>query len=801
MKGLEAAAHEWEESLANCTFIGELALSEKETLQYSSELSKMLKSSSGFIYKDLAMAVLAVNCAYYTYDDDGFWKHFCKYINCTGINEMEIGSHIERFFQKFEGDDFIPRTGPYRYVGRILEHCGISRYYLFSFANFIRTLKINQSYRNISNLEYQKYKKMVPDNINKYLREFLQDESGWGFVISVASAMDHYVNGHISLATLCTLQGFRHDFWPNFLECLDGRPVNINLDLLRGPITEPNFRAVQPPSLYWADANPRLMKYAAVEHVYTPPFRKIGISNPAPLEKGQYILLCSVNGEVSRIKPDMLERDERGRVLFDMNTAGFPVPCHLELWFEPLGRIHGPRTIGAWNMSLVDDLAISTYPTKLNRPEDFTSISLEAPDRYGLEFPPPALNLDNARRWSVSCDHRLASGNLSTPAFHIPVEVPVYRDAIRLQSGGNILFNNEIFADEWLMVEGIPGSKINFLIQNGNEYQDIQTGAHIGSDGTATLNIKNCLSCSLQKWKKSWGLLNQGSGTIKGALLYINLADIVLDLQHLDQYPDEFFGALPGECAGLLKHLAYLSTKGTPSSFDAEKIFAFPQKFQPLVWVLAACKKFLDGADIRNLGRHMDQVPPDTIQTLSWYEKARTAQETDRLESLEDLLGHAMDTDAVYAQGWKDKILQQRERLENLISLRTDLPRLIREWVSLVTNPHQEYRGIIAETQYGRDLTDAWRDFCRRKKSGAIAEGVYTQIYQKAEGVYNKSATGVVGALAHILMLLVLARSGRKDLLPNIDPGSFPEKLRPEVNFLLYEEDLDDNSLLSSLIL
>ena len=131
---LEQKALEWQELLKSCEFIGEISLSQKE-----------LNSLSPFFWKyhaDLSkeelyaiLPVIAVNCAYYYYDDQGFWTHFCEILDVPSVGNFQqyLGDKIEQSLLK-QGFIKKNREGAFRYVGLILEQCGITRRYIEKFA-------------------------------------------------------------------------------------------------------------------------------------------------------------------------------------------------------------------------------------------------------------------------------------------------------------------------------------------------------------------------------------------------------------------------------------------------------------------------------------------------------------------------------------------------------------------------------------------------------------------------------------------------------------------------------------------
>ncbi|MBW1707854.1 MAG: hypothetical protein JRJ86_22295 [Deltaproteobacteria bacterium] len=138
----------WASKIHDYEYVGELALTYDEYEHYSSIFCDKyigLGNGSHLFYWSpykTVLVVLAVNCAYFEYDDCGFWVHFLSRIGLSGRNDLQenIGSIIENYlFAKQFLDK--KRKGPFRYVGAILEQCGVTKRYLPRFAEFIGNIQ------------------------------------------------------------------------------------------------------------------------------------------------------------------------------------------------------------------------------------------------------------------------------------------------------------------------------------------------------------------------------------------------------------------------------------------------------------------------------------------------------------------------------------------------------------------------------------------------------------------------------------------------------------------------------------
>lgn len=187
--------------------------------------------SAGFLSKrcffknsDVVLLILAVNCAYHYYDDEGFWKHFCRLLNCEKTTDMQgiLGAAIERCLVSL-GLLKIERTGPFRYVGAILEQCGLSHKYIVTFARIIRDMKNRMGIDCILDISQDEFKGVIRDTVScsPYLRRFLEDIAGWQFTLQVVRLIQLYGEGALNIDDLSDLPGYQPDFWEELVDSLE----------------------------------------------------------------------------------------------------------------------------------------------------------------------------------------------------------------------------------------------------------------------------------------------------------------------------------------------------------------------------------------------------------------------------------------------------------------------------------------------------------------------------------------------------------------------------------------------------
>ena len=223
---LKKKALEFQELLKSCEFIGEISLSQKE-----------LKSLSPFFWKYHAglskeelyaiLPVIAVNCAYYFYDDKGFWTHFCALLNVPSVGsfQQDIGDEIEHSLLK---QDFIKKTrqGSFRYVGLILEQSGITRRYIEKFAIIINDGAEKFGWEGLWTLDFRSYRALIERHAaSAYLKDFLLDHAGYAFFKAVARNIAQYQRRDIELSDLQHMTGYRPGFWNDLIKTLEAEKI------------------------------------------------------------------------------------------------------------------------------------------------------------------------------------------------------------------------------------------------------------------------------------------------------------------------------------------------------------------------------------------------------------------------------------------------------------------------------------------------------------------------------------------------------------------------------------------------
>ena len=211
---------EWIEKLNNCQYVSEVFLSNKKLETIAEQFASSCKNSSITRQEyETSVLVMAVNCAYHYYDDQGFWCHFCQLIK-VNINSAEterLGIVIERKLKSL-GLLKNERRGPFRYVGAILEQTGVSKKYITTFARIIRDIKHHNSWESLEDITYYDFQHEISKvYCSAYLKNFLLDVEGWKFTKQLFKILKLYEQGIMDITSLRELQGYQPDFWEEFL--------------------------------------------------------------------------------------------------------------------------------------------------------------------------------------------------------------------------------------------------------------------------------------------------------------------------------------------------------------------------------------------------------------------------------------------------------------------------------------------------------------------------------------------------------------------------------------------------------
>ncbi|MFA5822727.1 MAG: hypothetical protein WC853_06605 [Thermodesulfovibrionales bacterium] len=118
------------------------------------------------------------------------------------------------------------REGAFRYVGLILEQCGITRRYIEKFVAIIKDGKEKYGWEGLWTIDYLSYKALVERHpASAYLKDFLLDQSGYAFFKAVARNIAQYHRRDIELTDLQHITGYRPGFWNDLIKTLSSEEI------------------------------------------------------------------------------------------------------------------------------------------------------------------------------------------------------------------------------------------------------------------------------------------------------------------------------------------------------------------------------------------------------------------------------------------------------------------------------------------------------------------------------------------------------------------------------------------------
>ena len=204
-------------------YVGEIELGFDEFVCISRILGQHLKSGWPPLYP-IVLVVIAVKCAYYDYDDDGFWVHLFSRLDLPNnqMNQGRIGYLIEAKLSEL-GRLSRERVGAFRYVGAILEQAGVAQRYIARYAEFLRAGVNQYGWDGLRALSYRSYQEIPLINAPWYLISFLHDQAGWELTRDTAHAMSQYYRGVVNEQELRARRGYQPGFWDTLISQLQLR--------------------------------------------------------------------------------------------------------------------------------------------------------------------------------------------------------------------------------------------------------------------------------------------------------------------------------------------------------------------------------------------------------------------------------------------------------------------------------------------------------------------------------------------------------------------------------------------------
>jgi len=262
---LNELTEKWSKELSDCQYAGELTILEEKLVPLAKLVRNELFSAHNPKKTKLSLFVVAINCMYYSHDEQGFWKHFCDLMDVSNepASHQWLGSILENQLLHF---NFISevRSGPFRYVSPLKEQCGITRQEIPRFASLLIDLSDKFGWDGIRTLDRFTFNNYVISRFySGHLLRFLREESGWNFTREVARTISQYQREVIDVTELQNLQGYRTGFFEELFSALDKPPV----------ISRQRFSTPPPPRLVFLPEYQRIALYFDQQFVQNRAYR------------------------------------------------------------------------------------------------------------------------------------------------------------------------------------------------------------------------------------------------------------------------------------------------------------------------------------------------------------------------------------------------------------------------------------------------------------------------------------------------------------------------------------------------
>ena len=204
-------------------FVGEIDLSEEETLEISEQLRDVMHVARYFDNEMAAvLAVVTVNLAYYFYEGEG-GQSFLQYLGPENYEHKKIiGDRIENLLFDL-GIISQRRSGSFRYIGEYVRQSIVTKHYLPRLSKYITRFYGILGIREIEQLTFEEYKNIFINMIQKQfyqtgiLIEILKKTEGFNLIKTICYHIDQVRKGQMLSQELIKLPGFRTGFWDAFV--------------------------------------------------------------------------------------------------------------------------------------------------------------------------------------------------------------------------------------------------------------------------------------------------------------------------------------------------------------------------------------------------------------------------------------------------------------------------------------------------------------------------------------------------------------------------------------------------------
>jgi len=759
---------EYQEKLKNCRFAGEIYIDVEEMTELAKKLKHHLELKDYVPMEDswyeTALVVLAVNCAYHYYDDEGFWPHFFRLLKMenTNRNQKVIGEIIEKRLRLL-GLDITDRTGPFRYVGNILEQCGMAKRYIMQFARILKELKGFKSWDALLSMGLEEFRKRIDMfNCSRYLKDFLKDTAGWKFTLQVCHILMLLEKDLMAVEDLRCLPEYQPGFWDkllSFVRLEKGKKRNIVPANFSGKAKKRKNASV---TLSWIGAEKYRLEFSDKNfEVFIGRLPELFVSDFKPIEEQRTIMLYEAPPFAGRIR----DKKDLDKVLKKVNDNA-PIAGMFSIY--SLGRAGNPE-----NGFLIDELEFYLLPPlEIKFEKRLYSFDEEPAICIESEFPvcsnfKGCSNIEDKRKWIVPSTVKKVEGKIKCGDIEVSLNIPVYRAGLYDEEVKPVryILREELSQNKGFLLSGYPNSRANLTVLQQNTSLPVvfdESGlSYISSRQLLELLSDN--DCHINELFLYDGNRIVSTGAVIIDLMFIAKAIYSGNLPKVNVSSSESLIEVLSICSNLC------SNDLQEKDFNLKKFPDFHPSLNELVFSIFACAEIFDNVNISVEGKNVDWI--------SHIKDERMKQLLKICSQIKD--GNVCNRDSLETKA--AKVLIPVERWYTRLLCFTDIDEWtlsLSEWALEIKHRKINYKSKIAQLPCGHLLSYAWVQYL---------SGYYERALESLRKITD--APSIIIELRDFLFILLLLRTLRfeaaKEIVKNGRTRTFLEAC-----FLLFEHIL-----------
>lgn len=695
----------YSKKLQECYFVGEIVLTESELKDVGDYLREFVINESLNRVRN-TLLVFSTNIAYFYYDEQGFWKHFCEALNIDycDINTSYVGQMIEETLLEYDLIS-MTRRGPFRYVGAILEQTGITKRSIPVFSDIIKLAINNYRISNTITKSYEKYKLFI-ENVycSKYLKDYLLDKSGWEFTIQVIKIIYYLEERLLKLDEIPEIKGFHPSFWVDFFQNygafnIKGKKVNNSIN--NGVKVEKDEKNTKPVIIKWhkepdidiKDINYKIF-YDNIPDIY--------ISNSGFFLGNNVLLFYDIGEGVKRI------RDKTDFLKLKQEIKSKKACCG-KLWVEYLDR----KSVLFFNNKKI--LRFCVIPkAEILLPNDIygndEKILFKCTSPY-IIFDKCNRNINDLEYYEVPPNLKILEGKIKISNKEIKFTHEIHRVEINIVDSKFSQFIDYNLENKncKLDIKALPESIITFGFVSEGKFFILKDKIQILPSGEFTVNYQS-ISEAIKKVNPVVGqfaIINNEKMHFmnKGIISYSKLLD---EFQHIkDLYKHinlirKIDIDLEEKINILFRIYNYKEIAISLEKFVNDDIF------MTLIYIAKTIDtnvKICDLKDEQIINQIFDE---EIIKTMNWFKNSKFAIQKQNFKETKNLVKMFRNLKWIPTfNRWEQKIKELYVKLREY----DDEYKTIEEWKKDVITNNLRFKSKISKLHYGKQLTRAWRKY------------------------------------------------------------------------------------------